>query len=71
MSQSLTKTVIVIADTEEIDVNCKLCGHGWIPGYLPMEARKLLRLLKNMICPKCGANSEEIKMGKKKELTLH
>lgn len=48
-------------------VHCGECKHSWVAAHLPMEMSKVGRLLSNLMCPKCAAESAEIYCGKAKE----
>lgn len=41
-------------------VQCKPCGHRWIGFYLPQPIDDAVKILKNLRCPKCTADSNDI-----------
>jgi predicted nucleic-acid-binding Zn-ribbon protein len=41
-------------------VSCRKCGHSWIGFYLPMPIGDAVRVMKNLTCPKCAADSKQI-----------
>lgn len=52
------------APTLEVPVSCQDCGHKWIGLYLPQPIHIAAKIAKNMTCPKCGAGSKHIFLGK-------
>lgn len=49
---------------KEVWVHCADCSHSWIAAHLPMEAGKLARVTRRLLCPKCAAPSKRIYLGK-------
>jgi hypothetical protein len=44
-------------------VTCQPCGQVWIGMYTPMPIKDAARVMKNLTCPMCAANSSKIKAG--------
>lgn len=42
--------------------SCAKCDHIWPGFYLPEAATALADIMGNMICPNCGAKSDQIRM---------
>ena len=53
--------------TYVIRVFCGDCKHTWIVAYLPMDAMKVAKLTKGLMCPKCANSSKRIYMGSGRE----
>lgn len=35
-------------------VKCSPCGHIWAAAYYPCEMAKFAKIMKKIVCPKCG-----------------
>ena len=44
------------------NVQCADCNHVWVGLYLPQPISVAARMMKNLTCPKCGADSKRIRM---------
>ena len=49
-------------------VRCGECGHKWIGIYLPIDVRDLAKIVKDMRCQSCGADSKQIYMTQEGDL---
>lgn len=47
------------------NVRCVACQHIWVGLYLPQPISVAARMMKNLTCPKCGADSKQITMAPK------
>lgn len=41
---------------------CGECGHEWVGFHIPIDVRKLNKVLKNTHCPLCAADHKKIYM---------
>ena len=41
-------------------VRCSPCGHVWPGMYTPLPMMDAVKIMKNLCCPKCAADSKQI-----------
>lgn len=58
--------VLSVGDEEDgktpQNVRCADCSHVWVGLYLPQPIAVAAKMMKNLTCPKCGADSKRIRM---------
>ena len=64
--QKSTSIVLQVGVAEEdkkpMHVECADCNHTWIGMYLPQPINIAAKMMKNLTCPKCGADSNRVRV---------